>query len=390
MLRDEIWDHEVHPELKKIVNNHFATIYSKGGIHEVCNFHLWFLSSQDDPTTAQPVIVVITNDKAAGKRTTKTILKSASFNKLNTGFDIKILVTKVQYPTIEALNAGSISPSKGLFDSLCGSRVFVSALPVTEESTWKQTTLGGVLVLDKQYYGVTVAHCFRADLTISTPEIDSFTDCSDESDQSMEAYSSTSDQKIAGKGKGSIAHEDNSPAPDLPPQGIYTGTINARRSDEAVSDDLSASSPDMLALVGYMFSQFDGSEDTSKIALFSDELDWALIRIQDTRFMQRNEAVISTDLQIQPSFINFNSELPRRKAFLVGGVSGPREVSISGTMSSIMFPWARTLQTVWTIEFPAGKFASNYSLLAALQHPVNFRAQRVNVKLIQSSVRQAS
>jgi hypothetical protein len=109
-----------------------------------------------------------------------------------------------------------------------------------------------------------------------------------------------------------------------------------------------------------------------KIALFSDELDWALVRIQDTRFMQRNEAVISTDLQIQPSFINFNSELPRRKAFLVGGVSGPREVSISGTMSSIMFPWARTLQTVWTIEFPAGKFALNYSLLVALQHPCQF------------------
>ena len=359
-LRNEIWTEKTLPLLNRLENDNYPQIYGTCNRHMMRAFHISLLGQTNDSAAADPVVLIIVDSRKIGQKMKQIFENHQHFLDLNTGLRIEAIdVPESRFKNLFRLSAGESALFTenlpiGLYRSVCGTGVLVTKLPPTEESIWKRATIGGVICnpKTKEYFCLTVAHCFNFDASPA--------ESSDDESSTSTRHSQPSESSDMLR---TVSDEDV----DLPeqtsyrtqlPKSIYGGYLDTSeaRSLGPMSDREPL--PRSLAYVGEIdlrhnhFNSTMTSDDSTPICM---DLDWALIRVRDSRFMQKNEISTPWNTILRPDSILLNSHQPEPQAILAANTSGVRKVGFSGTETSVRLPWATSAQTLWTVEADLGK-----------------------------------
>lgn len=348
---NQLWK-KVLPILESVEQQNYGEIYGKGGQLLDRRLEIALLSSSEDTHEAEPTVLIQIRKRRVGNRMKSLFEKHQHCKELRSG-----LVFEVWKGHMKFLAAGSPLPAsstvtKGQFDSLCGSAAFVTKLPPTEDSAWRKITIGGLILDPKHdiYYAVTVGHCFgdQEDFGGSddTDSIDSDSDSSSTPAEHVVGPKRDSTARQSIQSKNAARTSPNKPQ-DSAPYGVY---IDSSPRDESENIDTSSRlTPKNLALVG---EQAAPVARTTQNPL--DALDCTLVRVYDSRFMQRNCIETPWNTQLLPQTFQHNQPAPYGEAVLVSGTSGVKRIPISGTEVSLRFPWHGKSQIMWSLETKLG------------------------------------
>jgi hypothetical protein len=190
---------------------------------------------------------------------------------------------------------------------LCGSRVVASSIPISVESPWVQATISGVLLLNRTYYGLSVAHAFYrddSDRNRTSPgdnEPDGLLkedELSDDEKNWDKIFDELSNTEASGSVEDISAYRPSIREP-------FATTVFLARDLAKFEAYLSGLPPpagngahdflENLSLVGHLpnlrLNPADMRVEQAEYAesqWVSPSLDWALIRLHDPRFWGRN------------------------------------------------------------------------------------------------------
>ena len=139
--------------IDELVDEHEGEIYKGRSVRcDATTRHCWMLGS--DKAYARPTVVICHSDKAILKKTMRVILRSKilklkGFELRGCDCDLELLTVSTKVALVHHVE----ELGQGLPISLCGAEIEV-------KNPTRSATLGGVLILDGTYYGVTVAHAF--------------------------------------------------------------------------------------------------------------------------------------------------------------------------------------------------------------------------------------
>jgi hypothetical protein len=365
-LRDEIWAQKTLPLLNRLENENYSEIYGAGNKHMMRALHISLLGQTDDSRTAHPAVLIVIDVRKLGQRMKHLFENHQQFQDLNTGLRIEAIDTPklrlgrlFRFPAAED-EPSTERPGRGLYDSLCGAGVLVTKLPPTEESLWKRATVGGVICnpKTKEYFAVTVAHCFNFGADANS--VDSSDDESGDSTilSQQSDTSNTSFRAISGDEPSDVS-ERALRTRWLPNAicGAYIDAEDDRSFRRTKNLEQQQERPQSLAYVGDIdlrLNHSDPATSSDSSSQYFMDLDWALIRVRDPRFMQRNQISTPWNTKLCPASILLNSYPPGPQAILAAQTSGARKVDFSGTESSVRFPWATTAHRLWTLEAELG------------------------------------
>lgn len=227
--------------------------------------------------------------------------------------------------------------------SFCGSRVITSALPVNSSSKWHQCTIGGVINLGGRSYGMTVAHPFFEEKTLSS------------SDNDTTSLSSSDTGRDEGcEGDSQSEREDTlhtTASISQSPYGIFLedfGTLTQKQRFPPMPPFPRLETTTTLSQIGTFYA---GKPIVAEN--WSSELDWALLDISDRRFTIHNR-ISTIDGDITPSSLKKKQDLKKAKVIVAGGVSDIVYTQIQSTVAQIALPWSNKMQEVWKIECICG------------------------------------
>ena len=109
------------------------------------------IEDREGNRSARPVIVARCSDLRIAKRMLY-VLKS--FVDLDLGFGLLPWQDDIGLVGGSERDGSSAEPSV----SLGGSRIFITSTPISASNSWNLAIVGGVLLLNQHYYGLTVAH----------------------------------------------------------------------------------------------------------------------------------------------------------------------------------------------------------------------------------------
>ena len=224
-------------------------------------------------------------------------------------------------------------PGQGLPISLCGAEIEV-------KNPTRSATLGGVLILDGMYYGVTVAHAFTESRQSPEEKLSGPTNVMlYDSDW---AESSSRDGSIE---NGSAKRRNTgSPAPSVSnthDKGSHQSMACAIRSNRLlVPDDMG----DCLVAVISSRNPLRHTDDSTY-----DDVDWALIEISNPIYHGMNGVVSDNGERgwlASTSFRNY----PPRGSILTATRRGTVRGLGTGSTSSIKLPGSSRSRGVWSIQ----------------------------------------
>lgn len=366
----EVWNKDVYPRIKGICAANAKEIYQGKSIHQACSYHLYLLCSSQNAEKAIPTIVAKSQDSKAAKRAIKVIKGHKAIQDLKLCFSYAVHKEKLVLTADTVRTSSDSQPQKGEFNSLCGARVLVSPFPTDPSSRWRRATIGGVLCLDGQYYATTVAHCFLDNSEYNVFDAESgqinngqIDNEQIDDEQSDDEQSDNSKSDGSENGSGTSAEQESQPDTNPPlsypkPHAVYlenctTDASPTKREGSEILTDLPA--PGNLTLIGHMFPTTSTTpKDESFSSSICYELDWALVHIQDPRFMRRNEICLPEKV-IRLNSFNLNQEPPQGNVIIASGASGLLRGPISGARCGMVFPWSSEMQDVWTVNLTTGK-----------------------------------
>ncbi|KIW18031.1 hypothetical protein PV08_02318 [Exophiala spinifera] len=346
-LNDDIWRERTLPVLNRLENDNCSHLYGTGGKHEMRSFHFSLLSRTDDPGTASPTVLIMIGDRKIGLKMKKLFENHPHFQDLNTGFGIEVLGKSrlFRFPATDEPPPGSSQQRlhSHSASSLCGRGVLVPMHPGT---MCKRATIGGVICNPGtcEFFAVTVAHCFSLDSSLARPE-----DSVSSEGSSLGEDSEDDDITVPAKSDGSEVSQAATDGDWLLDAicGAYTDTSLPRT---AAALPLSPKHSEYIGCINLQRRNFEDAAASEESAQYSKELDWALIRITVPKFLQINQVETPWNTCLYPSSVVRNSDALDCYAILAAGRSGIREVSFSGTVTSVKFPWSTTAQMLWTVE----------------------------------------
>ncbi|KAI1615455.1 hypothetical protein EDD36DRAFT_473223 [Exophiala viscosa] len=341
-LRAEIWNKNALPTLESLVRNKYSKIFKSCGRQIAGSFHLALLGRTLDCQLAFPAVLICLNNRKACSRMKRLFEEHRRFHDLNTGLRVEISESWLTFPATDS-PGDAIAVKDNLPDSLCGAPAFITRLSSVAEPRWKRTTLGGVIFDPdtSHYFGVTVAH--SCDFT----------------PKQGEGFDPESEDESTGSFSSSETSGNDSDAPEVEvkagwvpggPCGVYIDMDDQPQADTTPARQ----QPNDAMFIGQIDLWPQASAGSPEIgvssAKYSLQLDWALINIERARFKRKNTIRTPWGTVLHPSSIQPNEHPPEGTAILAAGVSGVREVRICGTDSSLMFPWVKAAQKVWTLE----------------------------------------
>ena len=310
--------------IDEFVEEHEGEIYKGRSIRcDATSRHCWMLGSSK--SYARPTVVISHNDKAILKRTMRVLLRSNMLKPK--GFELKGCPSC----DLELLTAGSTArlihhmdeSELGLPISLCGAEIEVKD-PV------RSATLGGVIILDGTYYGVTVAHAFTESRPNSTEKLRTNVMLYD----SDWAESSSEDESIS---HGAV--EEYGPLKTVPPDVSKKRVRIPIRSSPLIHPDLGEFT------VAFISSQNPLRDVDDNY----DDADWALIEISDPIYHGMNRVILDDGKRSWLSFTSFRNYPPRGSILILskkGTVSGIG----TGSTSSIKLLGSSRNRVVWSIQ----------------------------------------
>jgi hypothetical protein len=140
----ERWNNEIYDEIMRIQSEERKWIFKGLKVQPVGSIELWMIEHPQDRT--HPTIVARCGDIRIATRMLYVLKRIYRFVDLNLGFD--------RLPWQEDIH----SLQKTI---LAGSRLFVHSTPTSSSPSHpKGATLGGLLLINNEFYGLTVAHTF--------------------------------------------------------------------------------------------------------------------------------------------------------------------------------------------------------------------------------------
>ena len=329
-----IWEGEdtrdgLRPRIDELVAEHEAEIYKGRSIRcDATTRHCWMLGS--DKANAQPTVVISHNDEVILKRTMRVIRRPKTLK--SKGFKLKgcpncdlVLLTK---ESMVSLFSHVDEARQGLPISLCGAELLVRD-PV------RSATLGGVLILDGAYYGVTVAHVFTEPQQASTDKLDSNAVLYD----SDWAESSSGDERL---GRG---NESNRVSPGSPTSSTHkkaSSPIIARATSRAplISQYMGDFPVVFISSQNPLRDVDDGSYD---------DVDWALIEVSNPMYHGMNRVVTNKKEESWLASSSFRSFPPRGPILIVTCKGTVRGLG-TGTTCSIKLLGSSRTRIMWSIQ----------------------------------------
>ena len=336
------WTEEIYPTITKIINDagNYERAFGKYNKEVTRTCWLYMVGEGQQWMTARPTIVATCSKTRMARRISDLLQNIPSMRAWNLGFDYMHHKEKIVLVTG---NDGPSTPSD-LSGNLCGLQVLASTYPASLNAKWKQTTAGGTLKINQQYYCLSVAHAFHLDASVagdggSNTSLDS-DDCSDESENFSAASVLESSVSII------------TCQPDVLENlglGLYLDYGPISTSARALGRD-SGHALMSAANVRAFGSGRVTSATTPEMRplLLCAELDWVLVRVNDPQFFRPNLVRAPSGMMLSPQRVS--PEPPHGKVLVVAGVSGVFESTCHGIVGGLSLPGVLQMVDVWTIE----------------------------------------
>lgn len=320
--------------IDELVDEHEGEIYRGRSVRcDATTRHCWMLGP--DIAHAHPTVVISHNDEAILKRTMRVILrpkilKSKGFQlKGCPNCDLELLTVDSKARLIHHVDEFG----QGLPISLCGAELEVIN-PV------RSATLGGIIILDGKYYGVTVAHAFTESCHVSKEKL------------STNCMLYDSDWAEFSSGEESVGHD---------------GARNCRSPTSSVSNTAKKTSRPAIGcairsnglLTRHDIGEFPVAVISSQNPLRDaeddcyDDVDWALIEISNPIYHGMNGVVSDNGTRTWLAFRSFR-DYPPRGSILTATRKGIVRGLGTGSTSSIKLFGSSHSRDVWSIQTERG------------------------------------
>jgi hypothetical protein len=370
----EKWNGDILPWIQRIVDAELSRKFIYQGVKKrsLCTCDLWMVSDGVTCNTAHPTIVAICAERKIAKKTLYVLKRNPQLRDKNLGFNFLEWEENITLTAGEMDEPTGNGPPETDALRLCGSRVVASSIPISFGSRWVQATIGGVLLLNGTYYGLSVAHPFYRDEddqsnsslgdneACKLPEEDNLSD--DESD-----WDRLFDDLSNAMASGSIQETSAYKPPTRQP--IAT-TVFLARDLAKFQENASGSPPparnnaqdflENLSLVGHLpkprLNLTDRpvrKSDPSDSQWVSFTLDWALVRLHDPRFWGRNWFKTMSGKSILTSFVAYTP--PTGEVIIATRHNGPRKTLSSGRKCGLLQPRVGQMQEVWCLALSCSK-----------------------------------
>ena len=327
-----IWEGEdprdgLRRRIDELVDEHEGEIHRGRSIRcDATTLHCWMMGS--DKAYARPTVVIIHNDEAILKRTMRVILrrkmlKSKGFElKGCPNCDLELLTVDSKATLIRQVDESG----QGLPISLCGAEIEVK-MPI------RSATLGGAIIIDGTYYGVTVAHAFTEDRQASNDKLGNDVMLYD----SDWAESSSGDESM-GHGAARICRSPTSSVSKIHEKTncpAMACTIRSNRRHDMGEFP--------VAVISSQNPLRDADDDSY------DDVDWALIEISNPRYHGMNGVFLDNGKRSWLAFSSFRN-YPPRGSILTATRKGAVRGLGTGSTSSIKLLGSSRNRAVWSIQ----------------------------------------
>lgn len=296
----------------------------------VVRWTLYLVGKKADIRKLKPVIVAECRDIETAKRACKTLQewKRYSLSGLLSGYDIhyaQVLISLcARHTTIDSSTTGTSSEDKF---SLCGAQVTIRN-QADGETRFTNSTIGGAILIDGNYFGMTAAHAFPN--SHSSKGNSRATSFSSSSEKSLEHPSEPS----SSPGSDRLVRQDTQ---------VYLDTRDVDRTGQ----DQSLGSTTQLLPQNLLNS-------SDAMVLLNRSQDWALVPIKNSRFQCAN-SFLDLDASWR-TVAGITNSKPPEEVTIVAGVSGTCKSTFLGASSLVMFPGTHQLQVAWSTSHQTGKF----------------------------------
>ncbi len=338
------WTQQVYPMIRTIfedAGNH-ERIYGRHNKEMTQPCRLYMVGEDLQWRSARPTIVALCSKVRIAQRICGLLRDIECMRRMNLGFDY--MAHKERLVLIGGGHARSNS-SSNLSGNLCGLRVLASTYPPSLDSTWKQTTIGGTLFINRDYYCLSVGHSFRLrKVTSKEGGTGSSSDTDDTSDASDDFYSVSEHKQSV-----SVVACRPSRLEDID-LGLYQTTVLERTRLPTQSTFQKTCTPasknDVVVIASGKARQ--KAIPTLRSLLLCTKMDWVLIRVKDPKFFGPNLVRTPRGTMLSPQRVSPSA--PRGKVVVAAGMSGVFESSSPGIIGGLTLPGSATMIDVWTIE----------------------------------------
>lgn len=372
----ERWNEEIFPTITRIQNENGRWIFKGQKIHPICIIELHMIGA--NLPSARPTIVAKCADLRIAKRTILVLKRIPSFTDLNLGFDFvpcaKILrlagragynegPKELRLSLRSGYNEGGDTGYQGylkaeepqkqnqsaLGQRLHGLHILVYPNRNLPETLYNQATLGGVLILNGRYFGLTAAHVFFEQQ--EEWRIDDKADDDDEESDWEEDF-----ELFRGASKAAMETKEDHELPRFVAPDYNVVLVHMDPDPGLTAREQRAFRPlSRVDLVGYLpdgrtcscLSDHEGEGQDAK-KWMSMQSDWALICIHNPCFSTRNNFRTPDGGTIVPSRISESP--PQGDVFLATKTRRLLSAHCPGIRSGIFLPHSGEMQEVWTVK----------------------------------------
>ena len=344
----QTWQEDLKERIDELIRENEGEIYKGWSIRDTSMArHCWMLGYER--RCAYPTVVISCNISAILRRIMRIIfrhdiLKPKGFQlKGFPACDLRLLTMATSHQQREGTVKVNLKSLWGSLETLCGTEILV-------QGSDKPATLGGVIMLDDKYYGLTVAHVFPTENAASAePQvIEQLTQLYD-SDWAEESSSDDDDR----------GSEPESPSSSSPKQKKRAENSNVARSNNGKNTPLTATLDDndihqegfddeSLRVVAISKDSFPKSGDC-----LYDDFDWALIELCDPKYHRVNAIVVpqhDTAERYYHLFSNSPKSIPPAGTVYIATRNGVLRGTGTGSACAVKLPNSDNYRSVWTVE----------------------------------------
>lgn len=334
----EEWN-RIAPEIKSRTGQiHFRSSISPGNPdNAVIRWVLYLVGKTPDASKLKPTIVAECADVELAKKASKALqeMKKHSLEPLLGTYDMHYAQARIRLRAEpNRIVSPPLSGADGYY-SLCGQQVIISSRLGAETPMFTTSTIGGTILIGGTYYALTAAHAF--------PER-----TSDRSTSNEGALISTSSRNPGDESlKNDATVSDSAPTP----RGLLRlkSSVYIQKCDRNLIDPEDLGIPAQLSIGAAALIN-----SASQYVMLNRNQDWALVPIENDRFMHENKFTSPTGSIARVTGISEN--IPSGPVVIVTGISDPAVSRISKTTSLLLLPGCEQLQIVWSAEKYSGEY----------------------------------
>lgn len=343
-FQQNIWYRKILPKLLDVFTENQASIFWPHRPRTTV-IDCLMTSEAFDWATAVPTVIASSTKLKYARKIAATLQNSELIKRLELGFKFFANPSPTDTKPAAASNGGQTYQAR--VETLCGARLIIMPSSTHEASSTKHATLGGLLKIDGHYHGITAAHAFIDD--------ESLTDDSDfeedgetlgnmaetaharhnrDRDPIGARYAANVDTDIATMRRDARVYLNRQPS-------VNTSSIQTQDAVHRMSEDLEQNPA--LELLAMTASAGEPAPSYS----ISPRWDWALFRIDDPELQLPN----FVNLQERTIDISGVSDaVPTATVAVASGFSGTYVANGTGSAVGLLLPGFQQMVPAWAFD----------------------------------------